>query len=116
MFTNVVLEVPVYVIFGQAQTETKEEKFTFSFRTLLFIPVLILIGFLTSLLSRQYRLLISAPLQIIFLYTVLPIGIVYSNQKMKRSIVRKVSQLFEKHTLPSPSFFRSNKVYPKNLK
>jgi hypothetical protein len=116
MFTNVVLEVPVYVIFGQAQTEAKEEKFTFSFRTLLFIPVLILVGFLTSLLSRQYRLLISAPLQIIFLYTVLPIGIVYSNQKMKRSIVRKVSQLFEKHTLPSPSFFRSNKVYPKNLK
>jgi hypothetical protein len=117
MFLNIVLEAPVYVIFGKTQTEVKEEeKFTFSFAAVLSIPALILISVLNSLLNRQYRLLISSPLHIIFMYTVLPLGIVFSNQKMKRSMVRKVSQLFEKHPLPSPSFFGSNKVYPKDLK
>ena len=107
----------VFVIYGvnTQSAHEREEKFSFSFGSIVGIPAIILLTFFISFGSQNLQLLLFIPIQVSMVNIALPSFIIYKNSKIKQrafNLAADISETFETSCV-SLKKLRSIRIAPK---
>ena len=101
--------LPVFEVENQ---NSKDEKFILSLTSVMAIPAIFTVGFLSSFSDREFRLRFLFPIQLTVLSVIFPIFVIAVNPKLKQFAIATFLKIFEQKTLFVLTKMISSKVFP----